>query len=66
MVYNATGFTGEIEVPKDLNGTVPGGGLSHVSFYDATVVIPEPAAFLVWEGLAAMVVSIARRREARG
>ena len=43
--YNATGFTGEIEVPKDLNGTVPGGGLSHVSFYDATVVIPEPPLF---------------------
>jgi hypothetical protein len=64
--YNAAGFTGEIEVPQDLNGPAQAGGLSHVSFYDGTTVIPEPATLFVWGGLGAMALSIARRRTTRG
>jgi len=60
--YNAAGFTGEIQVPSDLNGSTPGGGLSHVTAYKGTAVIPEPATLIVWTLLIGSVSLIATRR----
>lgn len=62
--YNAAGFTGEVEVPSDLNGSDPGGGLSHTSFYNKGV-IPEPGTIAVWGLLALCGFAVAKKKKWR-
>jgi hypothetical protein len=56
--YVASGVTGEVTVPANVEG-----GLSHTSFYNYSpvVMIPEPATILVWSGLIALAVSAVSR-----